>query len=153
MDLAHQTRADAPRAGTEARFERAGDVPAEAGRPGWVTFAAVLLLIASMFNALYGISALVNDDYFAADELLFGDLSMWGGIFLAIAVLQAATGLLLLSGSRMGAYLGILLVMINALGAMLSIGAYPVWSVIVLVVDAMVIYGLTVYALESDRLT
>lgn len=150
--MARETRAAPARPETEARFDRPDDVVAEADRAGWVTFAAVLLLIASMFNALYGISALVNDDYFAADELLFGDLSMWGAIYLGIAALQALTAFLLLNGRRAGVYLGIFLVMVNALGAMLSIGAYPVWSVVVLVIDAWLIYALTVYALESDRL-
>ena len=33
------------------------------------------------FNIFDGIAALANDDYFAADELLFGDLSMWGTVY------------------------------------------------------------------------
>ena len=64
---------------------------------GWLTFAAVLFLLAGTFDALYGIAALANDDYFAADELLFGDLSMWGAIYLGFAAVQIAAGLLIIN--------------------------------------------------------
>ena len=45
---------------------------------GWVTFAAVLFLVVGTFNVINGIALIVDDNYFRADELLFGDLSMWG---------------------------------------------------------------------------
>jgi hypothetical protein len=117
---------------------------------GWLTFAAVLLLLAGCLNALYGIAALVNDDYFAVDELLFGDLSLWGVIYLAFAVAQIAAALLIMARSVGGVLMGIALVGLHAIGVMMSIGAYPVWSVILLVIDGMIIYGLTVYGLVED---
>ena len=117
---------------------------------GWLTFAAVLFLLAGTLNALYGIAALVNDDYFAVDELLFGDLSLWGVIFLAFAAAQIAAGLLIINRSAGGALMGIALAGVHAIGVLMSIGAYPVWSVILLVIDGMIIYGLTVYGLVED---
>jgi hypothetical protein len=117
---------------------------------GWVTFAAVMLITAAIFNTIYGISALVNDDYFVSDELLFGDLSMWGVLYLAVAATQAAAGFLVFARSSIGAGLGILLAMLNGTLALLSIGAYPVWSIIILAVDGMIIYGLTVYGFDNE---
>jgi hypothetical protein len=116
---------------------------------GWLTFAAVLLLLAATFNAVYGIAALANDDYFAADELLFGDLSMWGVVYLTFAAVQAAAGILIIRRSLAGALIGIALAMLHGLVVMMSIGAYPVWSVVLLVIDGLVIYGLTVYGLDD----
>ena len=52
--------------------------------------------------------------------------SLWS--LLAMAGLQAAS-----------------LASLNAVVALLSLGAYPVWSVIILVLDGLVIYALTVY--------
>ena len=46
-------------------------------RAGMLTFAGVILVIAGSFNLLDGIVALTQDEYFRADELLFGDLSAW----------------------------------------------------------------------------
>lgn len=115
-----------------------------------MAFAGVMFLIAATFNAVYGISALVNDDYFRADELLFGDLSFWGVIYLIVAATQLVTALLVFSRSAAGVVVGIALAMLNATITLLSIGAYPVWSIIVLAVDGLIIYGLTVHGTAED---
>src|SRR3954452_13870537 len=65
-------------------------------RSGIVTFAGVMFLVVGAFNLLDGIVALVNDDYFVADKLLFGDLTAWGIWFLLVGAVQAVTGVLLL---------------------------------------------------------
>ena len=115
----------------------------------WMSFAGVLFLIGATFNTVYGISALANDDYFASDELLFGDLSMWGALYLAVAAVELVVGLLILNRKAFGVWLGIVLVVIHATIALLSIAAYPVWTVIVLVVDGLIVYALTVHGLED----
>ena len=117
---------------------------------GWAAFAATMILIVGVFNVIYGLAAIIEDDYFAADELLFGDLSLWGWVYLIIGVLQVVTATLIYAGNDFGAVLGIMFAGFNAIAALLSIGAYPLWSVIILVVDGLIIYGLTVY---GDALT
>jgi hypothetical protein len=116
---------------------------------GWLTFAAVIFLISAAFNTVYGIAAFANDDYFAADELLFGDLSLWGAIYLIFAAAEVATAMLILSRNSAGAVLGIGLASLHAIAVLMSIGAYPLWSVILLVIDGMIIYGLTVYGFSD----
>ena len=56
-----------------------GLTPSEPRGRGFITLAGVMLYIAAAANALWGIAAFANDEYFAADELPFGDLSAWGG--------------------------------------------------------------------------
>jgi hypothetical protein len=111
----------------------------------WAAFAGCLFVILGLFNVIDGIAALANDDYFRVDELLFGDLGMWGVIFLVVGALQLLTAFLVLRGSLAGALLGITLAGVNAMVALLSVGAYPIWSIIILVLDGVVIYALTVY--------
>jgi hypothetical protein len=123
--------------------------PSDLRADRWMSFAGVLFLIGATFNAVYGISALANDDYFASDELLFGDLSMWGALYLAVAAVELVVGLLILNQKRFGVWLGIVLVVVHATIALLSIAAYPIWTVIVLAVDGLIVYGLTVYGLED----
>lgn len=117
---------------------------------GWLAFAAVLLLLGAVFNAVYGLTALTNDDYLHADELLFGDLSLWGTIYLVFAVAQLVAVLLIAGRRPLGAVLGIAIVVLHATAVLLSIGAYPLWSVILLVVDGLILYGLSVYGLGSS---
>ena len=123
--------------------------PETQGR-GWLTFAAVMFLIAATFNTVYGIAALANDDYFAVDELLFGDLSMWGALYLIAAACQAIAAMLLFARSSVGAILGIVIAMLSATLALVSIGAYPLWSITVMVVDGLILYGLTVYGFGDE---
>ena len=112
---------------------------------GWAAFAATMVLIVGVFNVIYGLAAIIEDDYFLADELLFGDLSFWGWVHLIIGVAQVITAMLIFGGNDFGAVLGIMFAGFNAIAALLAIGAYPVWSVIILVIDGLVIYALTVY--------
>jgi hypothetical protein len=111
----------------------------------WAAFVAVMFLVLGCFNLIDGIAALVQDDYFKVDELLFGDLSMWGVIWIVLGLLQFLTAYLVYRGSVAGALIGITLAGLNAVGALLSIGAYPLWSIIILAGDGVVLYALTVY--------
>jgi hypothetical protein len=61
------------------------------------------------------------------------------------AMLQLATGVLILRRSQAGMALGIAIAAAGMLTHLFVIGAYPVWSVFVIVTDALVIYGLSVY--------
>jgi hypothetical protein len=119
---------------------------------GWAGFAGVMILVLGSFNLIWGLVALVNDDYFVADELLMWDLTAWGWIHVIIGAVQVLTAILIFSGNSWGAVLGLMFVFFNAIGALLSIGAFPIWSIVILVLDGLVIYALTVYgdALASD---
>jgi hypothetical protein len=52
-----------------------------------VVFAGVMLLVASVLNAIYGISAIYNDDYVAEEEFLYGPVSLGGATALSIVVI------------------------------------------------------------------
>jgi hypothetical protein len=120
--------------------------PSRDGRgENWASFAGCLFVVLAVFNVIDGIAALAADDHFRADELLFGDLSMWGVIFLVVGALQVLAAFLIFRGSLFGTLLGITLAGVNAIVSLLSVGAYPIWSIIVLVLDGVVIYALTVY--------
>jgi hypothetical protein len=131
-----------PRAG-EALYDgrRQG---AEAGR-GWLEFSAMLFIAAGLANGLYGIAALVNDDYFRADELLFGDLAVWGVVYLLFGAVMFGVGLLILNDKGLGIVAGSIIALLHGCAALMSIGAYPLWTVIVLVIDGLILSGLIVH--------
>jgi hypothetical protein len=57
---------------------------------GWVAFAGIMILIAAVLNAIWGIAAIDKASFFIEDErLILSDLSTWGWIILVIGVLQA----------------------------------------------------------------
>ena len=70
---------------------------------------------------------------------------MGHGLSSSLGAIQLLTAFLIWRGSFLGALLGIMLAGLNAVIALLSVGAYPIWSLIILALDGVVIYALTVY--------
>lgn len=130
---------------------QASNAPSRKG-VGWAGFAGMMVLVAGTFNLIWGFVALVKDDYFVSDQLLMWNLNAWGAIHIVVGAVQLLTALLIFSGSGAGAVLGIIFAFFSAIGALLAIGAYPIWSIVILVVDGLIIYALTVYgdALRTD---
>jgi hypothetical protein len=97
------------------------------------------------FTLIDGIVALVNDDYFAADELLFGDLSGWGVWWLIVGSVQTLTGVFILLRKFLSALVGIAIAGINMFSQILWLGVYPGWAIIAIAVDALIIWSLTAH--------
>ncbi len=117
---------------------------------GWAVFAGVLFLLAGIFHLMWGIAAFASDDTFVVDELLFGDLSLWGAwwLFLGAALLIAGWGVL--TRKAWAEFLGIGLAGINAFTQLMFLGAYPAWSIAAMAVDGLIIYALTANFAEFD---
>jgi hypothetical protein len=118
---------------------------------GWVVFAAFLMMLNGFIQMLEGLMALVNDDYYAVTRqglaVSFG-YTTWGWVHLCLGAVIFASGLGLLSGNMLARAVGVVMAGVNALVALLFIGAAPVWGIILITVDVLVIYALTVHGRE-----
>jgi hypothetical protein len=110
---------------------------------GWWVFAGVLLLVAGVLNIIYGIAA-IGDSKFFLDEATFilSSLNTWGWIILIIGVLELVAAFSLFSGGEFGRWFGIFIASLNAIGALLSISAYPFWSLAIFALAIIIIYKL-----------
>jgi hypothetical protein len=115
---------------------------------GWATFVAVYLFIAGTLNVLWGIAALANKSYFVDGGLLWSGLSTWGAVAIIVGVLQLAGGGLVVTRHAWGAIIAGFLAFLGILLNFVSIGAYPIWSVILLVVDSLILWAVTVHGDE-----
>ena len=106
-------------------------------------FAGVLFLLAGIFHLMWGIAAFASDDTFIADELLFGDLSLWGVFYLIVGALQLAAAWLVSTARRSGQIMGLVLAVLSAME--FTFAANPLWSATILILDLLVIYGLAVH--------
>ena len=114
-------------------------------RSGWVTFAGIVGLVVGGYNALSGIAALTDDNTITAQakDVLFGiGLSAWGWLWLIVGLLQLFAGVLILRGNEWGRWLGISLAGLSALITVFVIFVFPLWSIAVLTLDCLVLYGL-----------
>jgi hypothetical protein len=116
---------------------------------GYIAFAGTLFLVLGAFNIIDGIVALAGDDNFAESELFFGSLGLWGVILLVLGTLQLVAGGRLFQGR--GQLLAVTLLMLNLVAQFFFLPAFPVWSVIIMVVDLVLIYGLTMYGENFER--
>lgn len=114
---------------------------------GWVGFSAVVLTIGGIFALIEGLTAVYKSSFFAANAVfVFSDLRTWGWIIVGLGVAGVISGLTVLSGRESARWLGVTVASLSALGQLLFAQAYPVWSLMIMAIDFLVIYGLVAYA-------
>jgi hypothetical protein len=115
--------------------------------PGWITFAAVMLTMIGAFNILEGLAALLQRTVTYVDEnrLVVVDLRAWGLITLVAGGLMVVVGLGLLSRNEVARGVAVVLVALHALLQLSSLAAFPVWSLLMIALDVVVLFALTVH--------
>ena len=90
---------------------------------GWWTFAAILLAISGTLNVIWGIAAIGNSHTFTQHaDYVAGNLRTWGWIALILGALELAA--------------------FTSIAALLSIPAYPFWSICIFALSIIIIYEL-----------
>jgi len=118
---------------------------------GLVLFAGSLFLVVGFWNLIYGISALAKASFFAGNaHYVIGDLRAWGWVTLIFAVLQIVAGIGVLAGNQYARWSGVALVGLNAVSQMFFIPAYPFWSLIIIAMDIVALYGLCAYGSREN---
>jgi hypothetical protein len=121
---------------------------------GWVVFAGTMAVIVGVFNVIQGLVALFDDQYFvvARGELLLLDFTAWGWIHLLVGVVMLLVGFGIIRGSPWGLVAGVVLAGVQAILQLGFLAAYPVWSILIIALDVVVIYALIVHGREmADR--
>ena len=117
---------------------------------GWVLFAGIMIMMVGVLNIIWGIAAIDRSSFFVQDsQYIFSDLRTWGWIILILGGLQLAAAFSIWAGGSYGRWFGIASATSNAIAALLSIPAYPFWSLAIFAIDVLVIYGLSAYG--GDR--
>jgi len=128
-----------------------GNRPDPTGWTGWVVFASFMMFLLGAFQAIQGLVALFDDGfYIVSDRGLVVDLNynVWGTIHLILGILLILSGAGVLTGNVAARTVGVILAGLSALANLVFIEAYPIWSLIIITVDVLVIYALTVHGRE-----
>jgi hypothetical protein len=113
---------------------------------GWLTFAAVVLLLSGVFNTIDGLMAVYRSKFFVNDAVfVFSDLRTWGWIIFGLGIATFLAGLGVFSGNQAARWFGILIAGVGAIAQMMFAQAYPFWTGLIIAVDVAVIYGLAAY--------
>ena len=136
---------------TSAARSSTGRTYAEGRGYGLVLFAGVLLLVVGFWNLIYGIAAIAQSHVFVANaHYVFGDLRTWGWITLIISALQILAGIGVMTGNQAARWAGIILVGLNLINQMFFIPAYPFWSLTIIAMDIVALYGLCAYGSKEN---
>ncbi len=144
---------------TDTPTSRSADrsrAPAPTGWVGWLVFAGAMMILVGAFQAIDGLIALFNDELYVVRPsglVVNIDYTAWGWTHLLLGILLIAAGYAVFSGKVWGRTLGVIAAMISAIVNFAFIPAYPVWSLLIITVDVLVIYALIAHGgeLREDR--
>jgi hypothetical protein len=118
---------------------------------GLIVFASVLLVILGFFNLIYGIAAIANSHIFVANaHYVLGGLRTWGWITLILGVLQLLAAAGIVAGNQLARWFAVAVLGLNAIDQMFSTPGYPFWSLVIIAVDVVALYGLCVYGSRAN---
>jgi len=120
------------------------------GWTGWISFAGVMLILAGSLGLIFGIIAAVNDNWvvFANRGAVSLDLSTWGWVHIIVGAIVLLAGFGVFTGNILARIIGVLVALASLILNFLWLPVYPVWSVIIITIDLLVIWALTAHGRE-----
>jgi len=114
---------------------------------GFTFFAAVMMWWIGFFHAIDGLVAIFNDKVFlpTPNYIFKFDLTTWGWIHLVAGIVVFIAAFGVLTGAVWGRIVGVMVALISAIISFAFVPYYPVWSLIIVGVDIVVIWALTVH--------
>jgi hypothetical protein len=76
---------------------------------------------------------------------VFANLRTWGWITLIIGILQLGAAAGVLAGNQLARWFAVAVVGLNAIDQMFFIPAYPFWSLTIIAMDVVALWGLCAY--------
>lgn len=121
------------------------------GWVGWVAFAGLAMTILGVFHIVQGLVALLKDEFFVVRSsglLVDVDYAVWGWAHLVAGAVVLVSGFMVFAGKVWARAVGVLAALSSAVGSMAFLAAYPVWSLMTIALDVVVILALTVHGSE-----
>ena len=117
----------------------------------WMFFAGGMLVLIGVIQVITGLVSLFRDQVYAVrpDRLLV-DVSydVWGWTHVVLGVLLIVLGYAVLSARKWARFTAAGLAAVSAVVNFLFLPAYPVWAVIVIALDLIVVFALLVHGGE-----
>jgi hypothetical protein len=127
--------------------------PHSAVASGLIVFAAVAMIMIGVFQVVQALVALFNDDFYVVGQkwVFEFDLTTWGWIHLIVGSGIAVAGFFVLNGAVWARVVGIGVAGINAVLNFMWLPYYPIWSLLIIALDVLVIWALSVHGRDYAR--
>jgi hypothetical protein len=112
---------------------------------GAIAFAGTIMVLAGVFQALAGLTALFNDEFYVvARNYTFDlDVTAWGWIHLILGLTVLAVGIGLFMRKTWAGMTAIFICMLSAVSNFFFIPYYPIWALLVIGLNVWVIWAIT----------
>jgi hypothetical protein len=112
---------------------------------GGIVFAATVLLMIGVFQAIAGLVAIFDDNFYVvtANYTFDLDTTVWGWVHLILGILVAFVGWSLFSRKTWAGVAAITLAMLSAIANFFFIPYYPFWAILQIALAVWVIWALT----------
>jgi hypothetical protein len=119
---------------------------------GAIMFAGIMMVMNGIFSAIAGIVALAKEDFYVVlpNYVVELDATTWGWIHLIVGVVVALAGFSVLTGKTWARVIGILVVSLSAIANFAFIPYYPIWSLLIIAIDVVVIWALAAHGREMS---
>lgn len=116
---------------------------------GWLLFSALMIVFTGGWNIFEGLFAFFRSTFFIG-HAVGGALWIWALLWLVFGVLQMLAGGAIMSHRSWGRWFGIVTVGLVTAVHLLNIGLYPWWSLVIIAINLLVLFGLTVHWKDSS---
>lgn len=106
------------------------------------------MVILGTLHALQGLVAIFKDEYFLVSPSGLAvklDFTAWGWIALIVGIVVAVAGMCVMAGQVWARSVGVGLAALSLVGNFAILAAYPLWSIIMIAMDIVIIMALTVH--------
>ena len=114
---------------------------------GWIAFAGILMIIGGFLQGFYGLVAILNDEWvvWGNTGAVYLDITQWGWVHIVLGLVLAAAGIALFFGKLWARVIAVIAVAVNMVTQMMNVPIYPFWSLLVIALDVLIIWALTVH--------
>ncbi len=108
-------------------------------------FAGVILFTLGFLNLFWGLGAILEEKNLivGGEGVIVVDFTAWGWASLILGAIQVLVGVGLLAARGWARWAGIFFAAVAAIGQIGIVTAFPIWSLIVILLSVLVIYNLT----------
>ena len=122
---------------------------------GWKLFAGIMILIVGTMNVFDGLVGITQVNYiqrYTGGQLpVTNNVKTWSWVVLIIGAVMILAGFLIFVGNMFGRVIGIIVASLNALVQLAYLNHNTFWSLTMILIDILVIYGLAAHGGRLDE--
>jgi hypothetical protein len=122
---------------------------------GFTYFAAIMMMLTGGLEILQGLSAIIRKNLYVVnkDYIYKINVNGWGWIHLILGVIVLLAGIALLGGALWARIVGIAMAALIAIANFLWLPYYPVWAIVLIALNVVVIWALAAHGrdIAADR--